>query len=118
MSQMPVLVYDGQCNFCKRQIARIRTMDRRDQFEYAPRDTPGLTDRFPKLAQEEFNTGMRLVMPDGQIFIGADAVYQIARRLPRVSLIAWLYRVPGLHALARAIYARIAARRQSLGSTH
>lgn len=112
-----VVVYDGECPFCRKQIARIRRWDRAEQLEYVPRRSPGLEERFPKLAEGDFNTGMRFVAPDGLIHVGADAVYQIAARLPFWRRLAWLYRVPGLHRLARAAYAWIAAHRMSLGSS-
>src|SRR5262245_61337245 len=111
----PVVVYDGECPFCRKQVDRIRSRDVGDQFEYLPRQSASLTDRFPILAEADFNTGMRLVLPDGHVHVGADAVYQIARRLPRWRLVAWLYRVPILHALARRVYRWIAANRQRLG---
>jgi predicted DCC family thiol-disulfide oxidoreductase YuxK len=113
----PVIVYDGDCSFCRAQIGRIRLKDRRDAFEYVPRQAEGLIQRFPALAEGDFNSGMRLVMPDGAIHVGADAVYEIARRMPVWKLAAWTYRVPGLRALFRWIYAWIAAHRQSLGRT-
>ncbi len=114
-ARQPVVVYDGECAFCRRQIARIRRYDRHARFECVPRQTPGLTERFPALGDGGFDTGMRLIMPDGRIYIGADSVYQIARRLAVFRWFAWLYRVPGIHVLARAAYGWIAARRQSLG---
>ncbi|MCG8406291.1 MAG: DUF393 domain-containing protein [Phycisphaerales bacterium] len=112
-----VVVYDGQCQFCINQIARIRAWDKRECFEYTPRETPGLDERFPKLAEGDFNTGMRLITPEGQIHVGADAVYEIARQLPGWGMLAWLYRVPGIHALSRWAYAWVAAHRKSLGRT-
>ncbi len=114
-ARRPVLVFDGECTFCRRQIARIRRYDRHGRFECVPRQTPGLTGRFPALGEGGFDTGMRLIMPDGRIYVGADSVYQIARRLPICRWFAWLYRVPGIHVLARAVYGWIAARRRSLG---
>lgn len=113
----PVIVYDGQCPFCLKQIERIKLRDAHGLFEYVPRQDPSLTDRFPPLAEQDFNTGMRLVQPDGRIHVGADAVYQIARQLPGWQSIAWLYRVPILHGLARLTYRWIAANRQRLGQT-
>lgn len=112
-----VVVYDHDCPFCRKQIARIRSRDIREQFEYVPRQTPGLTDRFPALAQGDFNSGIRLVLPDGHIHVGADALYHIACWLPRWRWVAWLYRVPILHALARRAYRWIAANRQRLSRT-
>lgn len=111
----PVVVYDGECPFCLAQIARIQRKDRRRLFEYVARQAPGLTDRFPALAQGDFNTGMRLVMPSGAIHVGADAVYEIARRLPFWRRAAWLYRVPVLHAMLVWAYGWVAAHRGSLG---
>lgn len=114
-ARRPVVVYDGECAFCRRQIARIRGYDRHDRFECVPRQTPGLTERYPALAGGDFDTGMRLIMPDGRIYVGADCVHQIARGLAVLRWFAWLYRVPGIHGLARGVYGWIAARRQSLG---
>jgi len=112
-----IVVFDGDCAFCRGQAARIERWDTRRRFELIPRQRPGLTDRFPQLAEGDFNTGMRLLMPDGRIHVGADAAFEIGRRLPYWRRIAWLYRVPGLHLAARAAYAWIAAHRQSLGRT-
>ena len=63
-----VIVYDGECAFCQAQVKRIRRRDTRNLFEYLPRQTPGIEQRFPGLAEAEFNSGMRLIYPDGQIF--------------------------------------------------
>ncbi len=89
-------------------------MDRSGSFEFVARQTEGLTERFPKLADGDFNTGMRLITPDDAIHVGADAAYQIARRLRYWRRIDWLYHVPGIHWLTRACYAWIAAHGQSL----
>ncbi len=109
-----VVVYDGLCLFCTKQVARMRKRDRFESFEYVARQTPGLDERFPQLAEGDFNAGMRLIPPSGEVFVGSDAVYQIARKLPYWRRLAWLYCVPGIHALARGIYAWIAANRNSL----
>ena len=110
-----IIVYDGDCAFCKAQIKRIRRRDTQNLFEYLPRQTPGIEQRFPGLAEAELNSGMRLIDPAGHIFVGADAVYQFARKLHPWRWFAWLYRLPGFHCLAKIAYARVASRRRSLG---
>ena len=112
-----IVVYDGGCRFCCRQVERIRRRDTRAQFEYVPRQQPELIERIPALADADFNTGMRLVTLDGTIHVGADAVYQIARHLPRWRWIVWVYRMPVIHVLARLVYAWIAANRLWLSRT-
>lgn len=114
--QPPVIVYDGDCAFCRSQIARIRRSDRQGRFEYVPRQTPGLIERFPALERMDLNSGLRVITPDSTIHVGPDAVYVIARRLPRWRWAAWLYRVPVLHTLLRGAYAWVASRRYSLNA--
>ena len=109
------LVYDGHCSFCRRWVDRIARRDRSGTFEFVARQTEGLTKRFPKLIEGDFNTGMRLITPDDAIHVGADAAYQVVRRLRYWERIAWLYHVPGIRWFTRAVYGWIAANRQSLG---
>jgi predicted DCC family thiol-disulfide oxidoreductase YuxK len=95
-------------------VARIARRDRSATFEFVAAQTKGVIERFPKLAEDDFNTGMRLITPDDAIHVGADAAYQIVRRLRYWHWIAWLYHVPGIHWLTQTVYAWIAAHRQSL----
>ncbi len=110
----PVLVYDGECNFCRRSVDRIRRRDRQALFEYVPRQTPGVEERFPRLAEGDFNTGVRLIEPDGSIHVGADAIYRVARRLSPWRFVAWIYRVPILTQIFRWMYAWVARNRYRL----
>ena len=109
-----VIIYDGQCAFCRRSISRIRRRDRDDQFVYLPRDTRGLETRYPQITQGDFDTGMRLIGPDGTLYVGADAIHKIASHLPYYRRFTWLYRVPIVHQLARGVYGWIAAHRLKL----
>ena len=109
------IVFDGDCPFCRRWVDRIARVDRRGTFEFVARQTEGLIERFPKLAEGDFNTGMRLITADGAVHVGADAAYEVVRRLRYWRHIAWVYHVPGIHWFTRAAYAWIAAHRQSLG---
>jgi predicted DCC family thiol-disulfide oxidoreductase YuxK len=110
----PVVVYDGECPFCLKHVDRMQRCDRGKTFEYQPRQASGLEDRFPRLAEGDFNSGMRLIDPDGSISVGADAIYNIARQLDGWKYLAWLYRVPGFNAVCRACYAWIARNRYRL----
>ena len=109
-----VVVYDEDCPFCRKQMAWVRAKVSQEPFEFVASQAPGLTERFPVLRGEDLGTGLRLLLPDGSVLSSADAVHGIARRLPRWRWIAWLYRVPGLHALARKLYAWVAAHRHAL----
>ncbi len=109
------LVYDGQCSFCRGWVSRIARWDRGHALELVARQTDGLTERFPRLTEGDFNTGMRLITPDDAIHVGADAAYQVARRLRYWRWIAWAYHVPVIHWLTRSVYAWIASHRSADG---
>jgi predicted DCC family thiol-disulfide oxidoreductase YuxK len=110
----PVVVFDGECPYCRKQVRRIQAWAAPGAFEYVARQTPGIEERFPRLRESTFSSGMRLIEPDGAIHVGADAVYQIARRLNGWRYLAWFYRIPGLRGLCRAAYGWIAANRYRL----
>ena len=112
--ERPVVVFDGECPFCRKQVERIRAWSKDGSFEYVPRQTPDLAQRFPVLARQDFNTGMRLMLPEGGVAVGADAMYEIARRMPGWRWVAWLYRIPGVNRIARAAYDWIARNRYRL----
>ena len=114
-SSRPVMVFDGDCAFCRQQVERIRRRDAGGRFEYVPWQQPGLRERFPQLAEGDLEAGMRLIEPDGRVLIGADAVHAVAARLPRWRWLAPLYRVPGLRGLTRFGYRWIARRRHLFG---
>ena len=112
-----VIVYDGACGFCQKQIRRIQGRDAEGRFEYLPKQDPSLAGRFPQLADGDFSTGMRLVQPDGSVLVGADAVHGIGRQLSPYKYVAWIYRVPVIHGLCRFAYAWIARNRQRLSGS-
>ena len=113
--EKPVIVYDGECRFCQWSVERIRKRDRRDHFEYLPRQTAGIDERFPILARSDFDAGLRLMRSANDVIVGADAIYQIYRRLPPYHLVAWTYRLPVLKSLARMGYQFIARNRHLFG---
>ena len=111
----PVVIYDGECRFCRWSVRRIQRLDRKGRFEIVPRQLPGIEDRFPILADSDFNTGLRFIDTDGRVAVGADGVYEIYRRLPPYHVVAWVYRLPLLKQVCRAAYAFVARHRHRLG---
>ncbi len=111
------IVYDGSCSFCIEQIGRIRHMDRSSHFDYLSSHDSQLSSRFPFLKEMNLEEGMRLVTGKNEVYVCADAVYEIAKHLPGPNLIAWLYLLPGCKQVARQIYSWIAANRKRLGKT-
>ena len=82
----PVIIYDGECNFCLNGICRIQNKDQADQFTYTPKQIPDLYAHYPQLEAIESKEGMRFIDANGKVYCGADTIYQIYRRLGTVSL--------------------------------
>jgi predicted DCC family thiol-disulfide oxidoreductase YuxK len=55
---------------------------------------------------------MHLVLPDGRVFAGADAVPELGKLLPGKWWWTWGFALPGVRPVARWAYRRIAERRR------
>jgi predicted DCC family thiol-disulfide oxidoreductase YuxK len=67
--------------------------------------------RFPQITDAQCMAAMQLVLPDGRILAGADAVPELLRRIPRWRWVAGVFAMPGVRPLGRAVYAWIARNR-------
>ena len=68
-----LLVYDGDCGFCKLWIARWREITA-GAVDYE--ELQEVAARFPEVPRAEFEDAVKLIEPDGRVFSGAEAVYR------------------------------------------
>ncbi len=68
----PVVLYDGNCGFCKIWIEYWKKLTG-DRLDYAASQERGA--EFPQIAPEDFAGSVQLVAPDGAVSSGAKAVY-------------------------------------------
>ena len=69
----PILIYDGDCSFCRRWIEHWRAITG-DRVEYAPYQEAA--SRFPGISEQEFRSAVQLVDSDGKIYRAAEAVFR------------------------------------------
>jgi predicted DCC family thiol-disulfide oxidoreductase YuxK len=105
------VLFDGQCALCRASAARVRRLDSRKSIDLLDLHEPSALQRFPQVDREEAMKWMVAVDPEGHTYKGADAWARIGLLLPGWNLLAWILLVPGIHWLARKIYAWIAANR-------
>lgn len=75
----PLLVYDGDCGFCRTWVARWRrTVGPR--VDYEEFQTAGA--RFPTIQRSRFRRALQLILPDGDVFEGAEAVFRTLALAP------------------------------------
>ena len=78
----PLMIYDGDCNFCTLWIRRWQQMTG-DAVDYLPSQDPQIAAQFPKIPRERFNTAVQLIEPDGTVYSGAEAVFRTLAKNPR-----------------------------------
>ena len=102
----PLMVYDGDCNFCTLWIRRWQ-QTAGDSVDYLPAQDPSISVRFPEIPREHFNTAVQLIEADGAVYSGAEAVFRTLAHSPNrqwllrayknspafVSLTEWAYRL-------------------------
>ena len=109
----PTVIYDGECGICLRSVATVKAWDTERRFAYVPFQDGDAVARFG-IALPALAAAMHLVLPDGRVFAGADAVPEMLKLLPGKRWLAAGFGIPGVRPLARRVYRWIAVRRRCL----
>jgi predicted DCC family thiol-disulfide oxidoreductase YuxK len=107
----PVVLYDGNCAFCRRWIERLRRWDRNDSLDTLPAAERHELAGLPPIDDASLDRAMHLVTPDGRVHAGGRAVAEVARYLPMGRLVHRILHLPGISGLLDAGYRAVAARR-------
>lgn len=108
--QRPVLVFDGDCSFCRIWIDYWKALTG-DRVEYVPYQTAA--PRFPEVPVSAFRKSVQL-FEDGRRYSAAEAAFRLAAMRPGVQWPLWIYRhVPGAAAVTEALYRFVAAHRNA-----
>lgn len=107
------LIFDGECGICQQAVSLLKRWDREHVLRYVPFQDSAAVARF-EIALPALAAAMHLVVPDGRVYAGADAVPELLRLFPGKRWLAPLFRIPGVLPIARRIYAWIARRRRCL----
>src|ERR1039458_4855334 len=78
----PLMVFDGDCNFCTLWIRRWRQMTG-DTVDYLPAQDPRIAEQFPEIPRKQFDTAVQLIEPDGLVYSGAEAVFRVLAHNPK-----------------------------------
>ncbi len=71
----PLLVFDGDCQFCRRWIARWKNSTG-DAVDYLPFQEEEIPVRFPEIPRADLEEAVHLILPDGTVVRGAQAVFR------------------------------------------
>jgi lipase maturation factor 1 len=106
----PLLIWDGECHFCRRWIERWREITG-DKVDYET--SQNVADKFPEVSREQFQRSVVLIEPDGAVVTGAEAVFRSLRCRSSKRWLAWsYYHVPGFAPITEAFYKFTATNRR------
>lgn len=105
----PLLIWDGECNFCRRWIHRWQAFTQ-DKIDYAI--SQEVRSRFPQIPPDHWDQSVQLIETDGKVYQGAAAVF---KALSYASKKKWLYplyqKVPAFRGVSEWFYAQVASNR-------
>jgi predicted DCC family thiol-disulfide oxidoreductase YuxK len=106
---VPLLVFDGDCGFCRRWVRRWRAITG-DRAEYRPYQEAA--EQFAEIGEGRFRAAAWLIEPGGRATSGARAVLRLHALAGDMRWPSWLYEhVPGFATAAEAVYDLVARNR-------
>jgi predicted DCC family thiol-disulfide oxidoreductase YuxK len=113
-----VLIYDGECAMCRASaLWLMRRALSREQLEILPCRSGPRRERYPGITDAACMTAMQVVLPDGRVLSGADAVPELLRRVRGWGWVATVFALPGVRPIARRVYAWVARNRMRISCT-
>src|ERR1041384_2755482 len=107
----PTNIFDGDCHFCTLWIKRWQQTTG-DAVEYVPFQDPRVAQNFPELPREQLDTAVHLVEPNGDVFMGAEAVLRALATNPDArSAITGCERWPRFAKCVESVYRFVAGHR-------
>lgn len=115
LNDADVVIYDGECNFCRSSVGSLRRLDCcGNRLSFISLHDPRVAERYPDLTYEAMMEQMYVVDQSGRRHGGADAVRYLSRRLPLLWIAAPILHLPGTARLWRWLYQQVAKRRYRL----
>jgi lipase maturation factor 1 len=110
----PLLIFDGDCQFCRRWIARWKNSTG-EAVDYLPFQDEEIARRFPEIPRPDLEEAVHLVLPDGTVFRGAHAVLRSLAEGGRHRWLLSLYeQARGFADFAELLYEEVAMHRTFL----
>lgn len=110
------VIYDGNCNVCKKLVAVLGKWDRRSELEVIASQSPGVHARFPWIPDRAFTESVQVVRTsDGMTWQGAAAIERLIDALPRGRWLTWVFSIPFVRVVAEKFYRWFARNRYHMG---
>lgn len=102
--EKPLVIYDGECNFCKFWVLRCQRFTR-GRVDFAASQETWVKEQFPEVPPERFDESVQLVETDGKVYSGAEAAFRALRYGRAGGAGLWLYdNLPGFAPVTESSY--------------
>ncbi|MBI3313456.1 MAG: lipase maturation factor family protein [Candidatus Omnitrophica bacterium] len=109
MIKKPLLIYDGDCGFCRRWIDRWHALTG-DRIDYEPYQK--VTGNYSQIPLTSFQKSVQLIDQDDNVFSGAHAVFRTLWLAGRYPWLLWLHqKFPFFKSISEWFYAFVANHR-------
>jgi len=110
------LIYDGKCPICASTVKFIREHEITGSFTMVPCQSEQRRSLHPVVNRADCMKAMHLVLPDGTVLVGEQALPGIVARLRFYRVGAPLFKLPGAGAVFRTAYRWFADRRYRIAA--
>ena len=116
-----VVIYDGQCVFCAKQVKNLMRLDGKNRLAFVSLHDVFVTEQFPDLGFDQMMEQIYLIPNAGEAggyrsarLGGAAAIRFLSRRLPKLWILAPLMHIPFTMPIWQWVYRQIADRRYKI----
>ena len=110
-----VVIYDGECQFCVRNMLRLNRWDGGNRLAFVPLQDPLVAERYPDLSYQDMLSQLYLIDGRGRRHGGAEAFRYLTLHLPRLWPLAPIMHLPFSLPLWKGLYDWVAHRRYLFG---
>lgn len=111
--QLPILVYDGACSFCVKNVLFLEKYLCTPFIKKSFRE-PHFFDHHPELTQAVCEKEIVLILPGDRLFYGAEAAFKLISMQPYLGCVMFVYRMPVLRQFWDMLYRNISRYRFNL----
>jgi len=109
-----VVIFDGDCVFCRGQVERLARWDRAGRLAFVSLHDPIVAKVYPDLTHDQMMEQMYLVDRAGNRHGGAAVFRYLSRKMPRLWLLAPLMHIPFTLPVWQWCYRQVAKRRYKI----
>ena len=106
-----VLIYDSTCPICSGATRWIQDNAINGSFDLMPCQSLQESVQYAGIKRKDCMQSMHLILPDGTVLAGEQALPEIITRLRKYHIAGGLFKLPGVMTLSRIAYRWFASRR-------